>query len=63
MDIIFIAYAILLFFTLTTGSILFLANMFGFVEDDSLSAQLDQMYSELETGKEINVYEYIKENK
>jgi len=63
MDILFFTYAILLFLTLSTGSILFLGNMFGFIEDDRLSVQLDQMYEELETGEEINVYEYIKENK
>jgi Na+-transporting methylmalonyl-CoA/oxaloacetate decarboxylase gamma subunit len=34
-----------------------------FVNEDKISSQLDSLYSELAKGKEINIAEYIKENK
>jgi len=34
-----------------------------FVENTKLSEELDLLYSELAKGKEINIAEYIKENK
>lgn len=38
------------------------AVMLGFGNYDSLSYKLDSLYQELETGKEINVKDFLNEN-
>lgn len=38
-----------------------LAEMFGFGNFNKLSYKLDNLYEELETGKEINVKEFLDE--
>lgn len=63
-DLLLITYCFLAFLTL--GALLSqvafrIAEMLGFGNYDSLSYKLDSLYKELETGKEINVKEFLNE--
>jgi len=64
-DFLIITYCLIAFLTL--GALLSqvafrIAEMLGFGNYDSLSYKLDSLYQELETGKEINVKDFLDEN-